>query len=83
VPRCGLDSSGKTTILYKLACGFDMDVPAVPTVGVNVETITVGSNTRVTIWDVGGGHKQKKLWKNYAANEDGGVSGVIFVRAHC
>ncbi|XP_065871009.1 ADP-ribosylation factor 2-like [Euphorbia lathyris] len=68
----GLDSSGKTTLLYKLKLG-DM-VTTIPTIGFNVETVEF-RNINLSIWDVGGQHKIRPLWKHYFKN----VDGVIFV----
>ncbi|WCJ17784.1 ADP-ribosylation factor [Euphorbia peplus] len=68
----GLDSSGKTTILYKLKLG-EM-VTTVPTIGFNVETLEF-KNINLSIWDVGGQQKIRPLWKHYFKN----VDGVIFV----
>jgi len=68
----GLDSAGKTTILYKLKLG-DV-VSTIPTVGFNVETITY-KEIKFTVWDVGGQDKIRALWRHYFQN----ISGMIFV----
>jgi len=68
----GLDSAGKTTILYKLKLG-DI-VNTIPTVGFNVETI-VFKDLRFTVWDVGGQDKIRPLWRHYFQN----TSGMIYV----
>ena len=47
----GLDGAGKTTILYKLK--FGENVHTIPTVGFNVDEVTM-KNLTMTIWDVGG-----------------------------
>ena len=47
----GLDSSGKTTILYKLKLGEV--VSSVPTIGFNLETLEY-KNVKFSVWDVGG-----------------------------
>ena len=51
----GLDCSGKTTFLYKLALGEV--VTTIPTIGFNVETVnlplTKGKKIQITGWDVG------------------------------
>ena len=47
----GLDSAGKTTILYKLKLGEVL--ATVPTIGFNVETVEY-KNIKFTVWDVGG-----------------------------
>lgn len=43
----GLDSAGKTTILYKLKSG--QNVNTVPTVGFNVETVTF-KKVKFNVW---------------------------------
>ena len=48
----GLDAAGKTTILYKLK--LNENVTTIPTIGFNVETVTVCKNVTFTVWDVGG-----------------------------
>ena len=47
----GLDNAGKTTILYKLA--LDEIVSTIPTVGLNIETITY-KDIKFHVWDLGG-----------------------------
>lgn len=47
----GLDSAGKTTILYKLQLG-DV-VTTVPTIGFNVESLDY-KNIKFQVWDLGG-----------------------------
>merc|ERR1712179_548677 len=68
----GLDSSGKTTILYKLKLGEV--VTTIPTIGFNVETVEY-KNIRFTVWDVGGQDKIRPLWRYYYQ----GTQGLIFV----
>jgi small GTP-binding protein len=68
----GLDEVGKTTILYKLKLGEV--VTTIPTIGFNVETITV-ANVNITTWDVGGRCKIRPLWRHYYAN----TSAIVFV----
>lgn len=68
----GLDSAGKTTILYKLKLG--QSVTTIPTVGFNVETVTY-KNVKFNVWDVGGQDKIRPLWRHYFA----GTQGLIFV----
>lgn len=71
----GLDSAGKSTVLYRLK--FDQYVNTVPTVGFNCEKVkgTLGKAKGVNfiIWDVGGQEKTRPLWKSYARNTDGMV----------
>ena len=67
----GHDSSGKTTLLYKLK--LDEVVQTIPSIGINVETVTINTHPvrgfkspskpsqvrarplTMTLWDVGGG----------------------------
>ncbi|XP_015248176.1 ADP-ribosylation factor-like 4aa [Cyprinodon tularosa] len=73
----GLDSAGKTTVLYRLQ--FNEFVNTVPTKGFNSEKVRValGGNRTVTFhfWDVGGQEKLRPLWKSYTRCTDG----IIFV----
>ena len=68
----GLDSAGKTTILYKLK--LDTLVTTIPTIGFNVENVKFKS-LNMTVWDVGGQEKIRPLWRHYYQN----VDAVIFV----
>eukprot|EP00696_Hemimastix_kukwesjijk_P009609 gnl/Hemi2/22125_TR7376_c0_g1_i1.p1 gnl/Hemi2/22125_TR7376_c0_g1~~gnl/Hemi2/22125_TR7376_c0_g1_i1.p1 ORF type:complete len:185 (-),score=63.28 gnl/Hemi2/22125_TR7376_c0_g1_i1:240-794(-) len=68
----GLDAAGKTTILYKLKMGEV--VTTIPTIGFNVESVKY-KNIEFTVWDVGGQHKIRPLWKHYYQN----TQGLIFV----
>ena len=68
----GLDSAGKTTILYKMKLGEV--VQSVPTIGFNVDTIEF-KNCKLNVWDVGGQDKIRNLWKHYYSNTEG----LIFV----
>jgi len=65
----GLDAAGKTTLLYKLK--FNENVNTIPTIGFNVETVQPCKGLTVTIWDVGGQDKIRKLWQHYYQNTDG------------
>ncbi|KAF7592418.1 hypothetical protein BBP40_000266 [Aspergillus hancockii] len=50
----GLDSSGKTTLLYRLK--LEEQVTTIPTIGFNVETIPVPSEgVDLNMWDISGG----------------------------
>ncbi|XP_032885735.1 E3 ubiquitin-protein ligase TRIM23 isoform X2 [Amblyraja radiata] len=71
VVTLGLDGSGKTTILFKLK--QDEFMQPIPTIGFNVETVEY-KNLKFTIWDVGGKHKLRPLWKHYYLNTQ-----VVFV----
>lgn len=68
----GLDSAGKTTILYKLKLGEI--VTTVPTIGFNVESVEY-KNICFTVWDIGGQDRIRKLWRHYYQN----TNGIIFV----
>ncbi|XP_030076279.1 ADP-ribosylation factor-like protein 4D [Microcaecilia unicolor] len=71
----GLDSAGKTSLLYRLK--FKEFVKSVPTKGFNMEKIKVPvGNSRVItfqVWDVGGQEKLRPLWKSYTRRTDGMV----------
>lgn len=73
----GLDSAGKSTVLYRLK--FDQYVDTMPTVGFNCEKVkgTTGKAKGVSfmIWDVGGQDKVRPLWRSYTRNTDG----IVFV----
>mmetsp|Transcript_10388 Transcript_10388/g.24963 ORF Transcript_10388/g.24963 Transcript_10388/m.24963 type:complete len:183 (+) Transcript_10388:63-611(+) len=68
----GLDAAGKTTVLYKLK--LSEVVTTIPTIGFNVETVQY-KNLNFTVWDVGGQHKIRPLWRHYFQ----GTQGLIFV----
>lgn len=77
----GLDTAGKTTILYRLKFGQYMN--AIPTVGFNCEKVD-GKYGRVkgvtfTIWDIGGKDNMRPLWKSYLRSADG----ILFVVDSC
>ena len=63
----GLDGAGKTTILYKMK--LDEVVTTIPTIGFNVDEITV-KNLTITVWDVGGQTKIRPLWQHYYENNE-------------
>ncbi|KAL7849071.1 hypothetical protein SRHO_G00206940 [Serrasalmus rhombeus] len=72
----GLDSAGKTTVLYRLQ--FNEFVNTVPTKGFNAEKVKLvlgGSTVTFHFWDVGGQEKLRPLWKSYTRCTDG----VVFV----
>jgi small GTP-binding protein len=69
----GLDSAGKTTILYKLK--LKETVHTVPTVAFNVETLSLGKNLTLNVWDIGGQDKIRGLWRHYFQ----GAEGLVFV----
>tara|TARA_B100001123_G_scaffold444325_1_gene592826 strand:+ start:89 stop:640 length:552 start_codon:yes stop_codon:yes gene_type:complete len=68
----GLDSAGKTTLLYKLK--LNENVSTIPTIGFNVEEVTY-RNMSMTMWDIGGQTKIRQLWSHYYDNLDG----IIFM----
>ena len=61
----GLDNAGKTTILYNLK--FNEIINTIPTIGFNVESVDY-KNLNLTIWDIGGQSKLRKLWRHYYQN---------------
>ena len=77
----GLDSAGKTTVLYRLK--FDQYVNTVPTIGFNCEKVkgSIGHSKNLTflIWDVGGQEKLRPLWRPYTRATDA----IIFVVDSC
>lgn len=68
----GLDGAGKTTILYNLKMGEV--VRTIPTIGFNVESVEY-KRLKFNVWDVGGQHKIRILWRHYYQNADA----LIFV----
>lgn len=65
----GLDSAGKSTVLYKLKLAGD--VVTMPTVGFNVEMLELGESLSFTVWDVGGQEKMRSVWDCYCERADG------------
>ncbi|CAM9253872.1 unnamed protein product [Phaeothamnion confervicola] len=63
----GLDGAGKTTTLYKMH--LNECVHTVATIGFNVERVTY-KKFDMTIWDVGGQEKIRRLWRHYYSNTD-------------
>ncbi|TSK17914.1 ADP-ribosylation factor-like protein 11 [Bagarius yarrelli] len=59
----GLDSSGKSTLLYRLQRGVIMETT--PTIGFNVVTLELNKKTMLTVWDVGGQERLRSNWKHY------------------
>jgi small GTP-binding protein len=60
---------GKTTILYRLRLGELVET--IPTIGFNVETISVSNGATFTVWDVGGQSRIRPLWRHYYQNTEG------------
>lgn len=48
----GYDNAGKTTMVYKLS--KNEIVNTIPTIGFNVETVTMKNKIKFTFWDVSG-----------------------------
>ncbi|XP_068610673.1 ADP-ribosylation factor-like protein 4D [Brachionichthys hirsutus] len=71
----GLDSAGKTSLLYRLK--LKEFVKTIPTKGFNAEKIKVAVAAARTVnfqvWDVGGQEKLRPLWKSYTRRTDGMV----------
>lgn len=71
----GLDSAGKTSLLYRLK--LKEFVKTIPTKGFNTEKIkvVVGASRSINfqVWDVGGQEKLRPLWKSYTRRTDGMV----------
>ncbi|XP_028930214.1 ADP-ribosylation factor-like protein 14 [Ornithorhynchus anatinus] len=65
----GLDSSGKSTLLYRLKLATD--VVTTPTIGFNVEMIEMEKKISLTVWDVGGQQEMRMYWRYYCENIDG------------
>nr|QXF29035.1 Arf1d [Gefionella okellyi] len=63
----GLDAAGKTTLMYKLKLGEV--VSTIPTIGFNCEQLKY-KNLEMTMWDVGGQTKIRRLWRHYYQNTD-------------
>ncbi|XP_037384651.1 ADP-ribosylation factor-like protein 11 [Talpa occidentalis] len=68
VVMMGLDSAGKTTLLYKLK-GHQL-VETLPTVGFNVESLKTPGHVTLTLWDVGGQIPLRASWKDYLEGVD-------------
>lgn len=63
----GLDNSGKTTALKKLA---DEDISTItPTQGFNIKSVSL-SGFKLNVWDIGGQKHIRPYWKNYYQNTD-------------
>ncbi|KAI8818474.1 ADP-ribosylation factor [Fimicolochytrium jonesii] len=69
----GLDAAGKTTILYRLVRPNET-VMTIPTIGFNVETVSVNGGT-ITLWDIGGCDQMRPLRRHYF----GGMQGIVYV----
>ncbi|NWX65662.1 ARL14 protein, partial [Promerops cafer] len=69
----GLDSAGKSTLLYKFR--YKDAFLTMPTIGFNVDMIEAGKDFTLTFWDVGGQKKMRELWSCFL--EDAG--GLLYV----
>nr|BAB31311.1 unnamed protein product [Mus musculus] len=65
----GLDSAGKSTLLYRLK--FAETLSTIPTIGFNVEMVQLQSSLTLTVWDVGGQEKMRTVWDCYCENAQG------------
>lgn len=65
----GLDSAGKSTLLYKLR--YKDAFSTMPTIGFNVDMIEVGKDFTLTFWDVGGQKKMREAWSSFLEDADG------------
>ncbi|NXX36721.1 ARL14 protein, partial [Nicator chloris] len=68
VPMLGLDSAGKSTLLYKLR--YKEVFLTLPTIGFNVDMIEAGKDFTLTFWDVGGQKKMREFWSNFLEDTD-------------
>jgi len=66
----GPDNAGKTSILLMMKENQFNDQTRVPTVGLNIETISY-QMYEFTLWDVGGSRQAARLWKHYFDSIDG------------
>ncbi|KFQ48687.1 ADP-ribosylation factor-like 14, partial [Pelecanus crispus] len=65
----GLDSAGKSTLLYKFK--YNDVFLTIPTIGFNVDMIETEKDFTLTFWDVGGQQKMRQVWCNFLENTDG------------
>jgi ADP-ribosylation factor-like protein 6 len=71
---CGLDNSGKTTIINLLKPKKQQTLDVTPTVGFSVEEFEK-DNLSFTVFDMSGQGKFRNLWENFYPE----VDGVVFV----
>lgn len=64
----GLDSAGKSTLLYKFK--YNDVCLTTPTIGFNVDMIETGKDFTLTLWDVGGQQKMRQVWCSFLENVD-------------
>ncbi|NXF32623.1 ARL14 protein, partial [Nyctibius bracteatus] len=65
----GLDSAGKSTLLYKFK--YNEVFLTTPTIGFNVDMIETGKDFTLTFWDVGGQQKMRQVWCHFLENAGG------------
>lgn len=73
----GLDSAGKTTVLYKLKAGqkkIGQPVRTIPTMDFNVEQWKYKSKS-FSVWDVGGQDGIRPLWRHHLT----GTQALVYV----
>mmetsp|Transcript_7768 Transcript_7768/g.15157 ORF Transcript_7768/g.15157 Transcript_7768/m.15157 type:complete len:216 (+) Transcript_7768:95-742(+) len=70
----GLDAAGKTTVLFRLKLGDE--VQTIPTIGFHVEKVDY-KNISFHVWDLGGQEKIRSLWSYYISSNP--TDGIIFV----
>lgn len=68
----GLDAAGKSTLVNLFR---DVDLPTVPTLGFNIESVTI-CNTQIKVWDVGGQKEFINYWCEYVRD----IQGLVYVR---
>lgn len=71
---CGLDNSGKTTIVNYMKPEDQRSENIAATVGYNVDKFTK-EKVEFTAFDMGGAQKFRGLWESYYSN----IDGVVFV----
>uniref|UniRef100_A0A8C5IM33 ADP ribosylation factor like GTPase 14 n=1 Tax=Junco hyemalis TaxID=40217 RepID=A0A8C5IM33_JUNHY len=77
IPMLGLDSAGKSTLLYKLR--YKDAFITLPTIGFNVDMIEAGKDFTLTFWDVGGQKKMRELWEMfYIMLQREGINSIPF-----
>ncbi|XP_010291798.1 PREDICTED: ADP-ribosylation factor-like protein 14 [Phaethon lepturus] len=65
----GLDSAGKSTLLYKFK--YNDVFLTIPTIGFNVDMIETRKDFTLTLWDVGGQEKMRQVWCDFLEDTDG------------
>jgi len=72
----GLDGAGKSTVLNHIKSdkSKSADQETVPTIGFNVESVE-HAKQKFIVWDIGGQHKIRPLWRHYFTHTDA----VIYV----